>query len=111
MQYCYTNNGISFTAVSNHHVAAPGETLSATFLTTSQKQSIFPFYTSTFSGLSKDMQICVLQSQLDYLDNTIPRGLEDYWTQIGYNTSLLPSSTQNVLALKVSLRAQIVALG
>lgn len=51
-----------------------------------------------------------LAVQLAALDSHIPRGLEDYWSTITFNTALLPAVTQTKLASKISLRAQLAAL-
>lgn len=57
-----------------------------------------------------DEQKAAIMAQLDALDAYIPRGLEDYWTASGFNTSTLPSIQQTRLAQKISLRAQLAAL-
>jgi len=57
-----------------------------------------------------DQQKAAIIGQLKGLDQYIPRGLEDTWTAMSFNTSTLPSIQQTRLAQKISLRAQLAAL-
>lgn len=49
-------------------------------------------------------------SQLRELDLSIPRGLEDFWAQTGFDTTTLPQALQEKLALKLELREEYTAL-
>lgn len=48
--------------------------------------------------------------ELRQLDMTIPRGLEDDWAARDFDTATLPQATQDKLARKIVLRAEIAEL-
>lgn len=71
----------------------------------------------TFNGISYQAAPPIAQPQqpqvkaeLEFLDSAIPRGLEDMWTATHFDTSTLPQITQQKLARKIALRAQLASL-
>ncbi|HLN23835.1 MAG TPA: hypothetical protein VK558_07610 [Patescibacteria group bacterium] len=46
-------------------------------------------------------------AQITALDVFVPRGLEDTWTALGFDTTKLPAIQQTRLTQKIALRAQL----
>jgi hypothetical protein len=111
MKYCFSTNGLYYKMVSASYTPAAGEVLSSTFLTPADRATLIPAFTAAWAALSTEDKFMILFLNLSSLDKTVPRGLEDYWAQIGYDTTKLPAQTQAVLAAKISLRAQLAAIG
>lgn len=51
-----------------------------------------------------------IANELQELDLSIPRGLEDYWDQMNFDTSTLPEAARDKLARKLELRLELAAL-
>lgn len=51
-----------------------------------------------------------IRAELAELDATIPRGLEDTWAAMQFDTSKLPTATLQKLSRKQTLRLQLAAL-
>jgi len=69
-----------------------------------------PSYPTPPAPNPNQQQIDSIINQLSALDSYIPRGLEDYWLQTNYNTTLLPQIQQTRLAQKQTLRTQLASL-
>ena len=52
----------------------------------------------------------LMKAELASLDTSIPRGMEDYWAAISFDTTKLPTATQDKLARKQALPVQLARL-
>lgn len=60
--------------------------------------------------ISPENQKKLILSELNHLDIFIPRGLEDYFTIIGFDTTKLPKVQQDRLAQKADLRTELKSI-
>lgn len=71
-----------------------------------QKQSDDANWVAEQAQRDKDTANAIIATALADLDTYIPRGLEDTWSAIGFDTTKLPQKQQDRLAQKIALRAK-----
>ena len=64
MQYCYSNNGMSWRGVNDDYVAQTGEVLFPQIATPAQLTSAFSGYAAAVSKASLDQQITALEATM-----------------------------------------------
>lgn len=64
MQYCYSNNGLSWRGVNDDYVAQTGEVLFSQIATPAQLTAVFSGYVSAASKASIDQQIAALEAKM-----------------------------------------------
>lgn len=83
-----------------------GEVKAMTDEQIAQKQSDDANWIAQQAQRDKDTANTIITNALADLDTYIPRGLEDTWMAMGFDTTKLPQKQQDRLAQKIALRAQ-----